>query len=56
MEGLELAYGSSLSMWDRIPEPHLCVHLCNMLVQKVLQTLLARDFFVNGEALTLRFL
>ncbi|KAL7817299.1 hypothetical protein V8C26DRAFT_398638 [Trichoderma gracile] len=34
VEGLELVYRFGLTLWDRIPEPMLIVHLHNMLVQK----------------------
>lgn len=34
MEALELAYGVSFLVWDRIPEPMCLIHLHNMLVQK----------------------
>ncbi|KAJ4157104.1 hypothetical protein NW754_008746 [Fusarium falciforme] len=33
-EGLELAYIMGVSLWDKIPEPMLLIHLHNMLVQK----------------------
>lgn len=34
VEGLEIAYRLGMSLWDRMPEPVLAVHLHNMLVQK----------------------
>jgi hypothetical protein len=66
MEGLELAYIATMSIWDQIPEPMSMVHLHNMLVQKVylsqpvglfaaLQTLFQSAFFADGKIPTSKF-
>lgn len=66
MEGLELAYGFSMELWDRMAEPMLLIHLHNMLVQKgfiaqpvglyaTLQDIFKDCFFVDGQAPTSNF-
>ncbi|KAI8657076.1 hypothetical protein NCS56_01313400 [Fusarium sp. Ph1] len=61
MEGLELAYIMGVSLWDKIPEPMLLIHLHNMLVQKgyltrpvglfqTLHDLMTESFFASGRA------
>lgn len=66
MEALELAFHTSIGIWDRIPEPLLCMHLHNMLVQKgyiekpvglyaSLQQFFAADFFADGAVPTSGF-
>ncbi|KAH7131251.1 hypothetical protein EDB81DRAFT_808203 [Dactylonectria macrodidyma] len=66
MEGLELAYNSSIAVWDMIHEPILCMHLHNMLVQKgyikkpvglyaSLEQFFATDFFAQGKPPTSDF-
>lgn len=66
MEGLEIAYLSSMKLWDQIPEVVLAVHLHNMLVQKgyitrriglygSLEELFSNSFFVDGKAPTSDF-
>jgi hypothetical protein len=37
-EGLELAYGMGLFIWDNVPEPMCILHLHNMLVQRPYRT------------------
>ena len=60
METLELEYGVSSIIWDKMPEPICTVHLHNMLVQKgylsrpvglymSLQALFPRSFFAGGK-------
>ncbi|KAL6401145.1 hypothetical protein AUP68_16871 [Ilyonectria robusta] len=66
MEGLELAYGFSMELWDSMPEPMLLIHLHNMLVRKgfiskpvglylTLEDIFKDSFFVNGEVPTSNF-
>ncbi|RSL79429.1 hypothetical protein CEP51_007369 [Fusarium floridanum] len=66
MEGLELAYIMGMSLWDKIPEPMLLIHLHNMLVQKgyltrpvglfqTLHDLMTESFFAGGRAPTSNF-
>ena len=66
MEGLELAYASSMKLWDSIPEPFLCIHMHNMLVQKgyiaspvglyvSLQEIFPSDSFAGGKVPTSNF-
>ncbi|KAF7552044.1 hypothetical protein G7Z17_g4596 [Cylindrodendrum hubeiense] len=66
MEGLELAYNSSVAVWDMIHEPMLCIHLHNMLVHKGyienpvglymnLEQFFAADFFTDGQPPTSDF-
>ncbi|KAK3504638.1 hypothetical protein B0T13DRAFT_485579 [Neurospora crassa] len=58
-EGLELAYISGMTIWDRLPEPMMLLHLHNMLVQEgyiekpvglfaTLQELFPECFFPDG--------
>ncbi|KAI8656172.1 hypothetical protein NCS55_01272100 [Fusarium keratoplasticum] len=66
MEGLELAYIMGVSLWDKMPEPMLLIHLHNMLVQKgyltrpvglfqTLHDLMTESFFASGRAPTSDF-
>jgi hypothetical protein len=66
MEGLEIAYLSSMKIWDKIPEVVLAVHLHNMLVQKghitrpiglyeSLKELFSNSFFLDGKVPTSDF-
>lgn len=66
MEGLELAYGFSMELWDSMPEPMLLVHLHNMLVRKglitkpvglylTLEDMFKESFFVDGQVPTSNF-
>lgn len=66
MEGLELAYIMGMSLWDKMPETMLLIHLHNMLVQKghltrpvglfqSLQELMPDSFFANGRPPTSNF-
>lgn len=59
-EGLELAYISGMTIWDRLPEPMMLLHLHNMLVQEgyiekpvglfaALQELFPECFFPDGK-------
>ncbi|OAQ62046.1 hypothetical protein VFPPC_07268 [Pochonia chlamydosporia 170] len=66
-EGLDIAYSSSMFLWDAMPEPMLLVHIHNMLVQKgyierpiglyhALEMLFPTSFFRNGKAPTSDFI
>lgn len=66
MEGLELAFRTTMMLWDRIPEPMMLVHLHNMLVQKgyitkdvglyaSMETLFPTAFFADGKPPTSNF-
>ena len=66
VKALELAYGMSFLVWDRIPEPMCLVHLHSMLVQKgyiqqeiglyaSLQELFPAAFSVGGKGPTSDF-
>ncbi|KAG9230485.1 hypothetical protein BJ875DRAFT_520044 [Amylocarpus encephaloides] len=60
LEALELSYGVSLLLWDRMPEPLCLVHLHNLLLQKGyiqepveiyddIQSVLGSTLFVDGK-------
>lgn len=66
MEGLEIAYRLGMSLWDRMPEPVVAIHLHNMLVQKGyitepvelyrdLQHIFQNAFFKQGAVPTSNF-
>ncbi|PTB68295.1 hypothetical protein BBK36DRAFT_1115287 [Trichoderma citrinoviride] len=66
VEGLELVYRFGLTLWDRMPEPMLLIHLHNMLVQKkylersiglfaALENTFPTAFFADGRAPTSNF-
>ncbi|EGR47421.1 uncharacterized protein TRIREDRAFT_108793 [Trichoderma reesei QM6a] len=65
-EGLELVYRFGLTLWDRMPEPMLMVHLHNMLVQQkylkrsvglfaALEDTFSKAFYADGRPPTSNF-